>query len=377
MSIEIITVNSSKLKNEFINLPWKIYNKKDYPQWVAPLKISVKELLDTKKNPFYKRADIELFLAKKDNVFVGRIAAIKNNAHNEFWKDQVGFYGFFECINDQDVATQLFNTAESWLKEKGFTSMRGPMNPSTNHEAGLLVNGQDQHPTIMTTWNPSYYINLHTDAMFTGVKDLVAYYIPNDLAQNLPAHVTKYANHMKKNSNITFRNFDMKNFNHELEICYDIYNCAWEENWGFFPMTKEEFMHTAKDMKAIMDPRWAFIAEHEGKPAGFMLALPDINQILKNNRSGRLFPTGLIKLLLGKKFIKTVRIITLGVKKEFRNTGIFSLFTFESFERSKKFNISAGEASWILEDNRPMNRMWQKIGCPLYRKWRIYERPIL
>ena len=374
---EIIKVkDNKKLKKAFINLPWKIYNKKDHPNWVAPLKIAVHENLDTKKNPFYKRADIELFIARKDGKDVGRIAAIKNNAHNEFYNDKTGFYGFFECVNDQEVADKLFQSAQDWLKERNLTSMRGPVNPSTNHECGLLVRGQSQHPTIMTTWNPRYYVDLHENSNLKGVKDLVAYFIGVSHSEALPESVQRYAEKTKKNINITFRDFDMKNFMRDVEIIYDIYNSAWEDNWGFFPMTREEFIYMAKDLKMFLDRRLAFIAEHNGKPAGFMLALPDINYILKYNRSGKLFPTGLLKLLFGRRFLKTVRVITLGVKKEYRNTGLFSLFTVEGFNRAKKYNIMAGEASWILEDNTAMNKPWQRMGCPLYRRWRIFERNI-
>jgi GNAT superfamily N-acetyltransferase len=161
-----------------------------------------------------------------------------------------------------------------------------------------------------------------------------------------------------------------------VDKCFDVYNSAWEKNWGFFPMTKEEFTFAAKDMKMILDPRMAFMAEVDGKAAGFMLAIPDFNYIFKRIPNGKLFPTGIFKLLIGKKLLKTVRIITLGVKPEFRGTGIFALFTYEAFERAKKFGYVAGEASWILEDNAAMNKPWQDLGAPLYRRWRIYEKAI-
>jgi len=375
-SINILTVNTKKLKKEFVNFPWKIYKKKDYPNWVPPLKISVYETLDTIKNPFYKNAEIELFLAKVEGEIVGRIAAIENRAHNQFANDKVGFYGFFESINDQSVADALFVAVKQWLKQRGLTSIRGPVNPSTNHETGLLVRGQSQHPTVMTTWNPLYYVDLHEKANMQKAKDLVAYLIPVERIKNLPPQLIEYTNRLRKSSKVSFRDFDMKNYEREIEICFDIYNSAWEDNWGFFPMTREEFFHMARDMKMVLDPRWAFIAEFDGKPAGFMLALPDINYILKRIPNGKLLPTGILKLLFGRRFLKTVRVITLGVKKEFRRAGIFSLFTVESFTRAKKYNIIAGEASWILEDNVGMNTPWQKLGCPLYRRWRLFEQTI-
>lgn len=375
-TVRIKPVSDKKDLKAFINLPWKIYNSTEHPQWVPPLKIAVKEALDTKKNPFYKRADIQLFLAEKDGKPAGRIAAIENRAHNEFHKDKVGFYGFFESINDPSVADALFDAAGDWLKKRNLSTMRGPMNPSTNHECGLLVRGQSQHPTIMTTWNPKYYIELHEKAGLSPTKDLVAYFLPTEMVTALPEKVVQYAERVKKDMRVKFRDFDVKNFNREVEICFDIYNSAWEKNWGFFPMTREEFFFAAKDMKMILDPRFAFIAEVDGKPAGFMLALPDMNYVFKRIPDGNLFPTGIFKLLVGKRLVRTVRILTLGVKPEFRGSGIFALFTYESFQRAKQAKVLAGEASWILEDNEAMNKPWRDMGAPLYRRWRVYDRAL-
>ena len=366
----------SKSTQRFVDMMWDLYDQKRYPQWVPPLRMAVHEALDTKKNPFYQRAEIRLFLAERQGKIVGRIAAIDNRAYNEFHQDQTGFYGFFESIDDAQVAQTLFDAAAEWLKARGKTTMVGPMNPSTNHECGLLVRGQSQHPTLMTTWNPAYYTDLHENLGFKQAKDLVAYWLPTEKIAALPEKLERYVEKIRKESRITFRDFDVKNFQREVEICYDIYNSAWEKNWGFFPMSREEFFFAAKDMKLALDPEFAFIAEVEGKPAGFMLALPDMNHIFKRIPSGKLFPTGLFKLLLGRKLLKTVRIITLGVKPEFRGSGIFALFTYESFKRAKRRGLVGGEASWILEDNEAMNKPWRDLGAPLYRRWRIYERAL-
>lgn len=374
--IQIIPVTDKKGLKTFIDLTWRLYNFKDHPQWVPPLRVAVKEALDTEHNPFYKRASIQLFLAEKKGKTVGRIAAIENRAHNEFHGDKTGFYGFFECTDDQDVANALFDAAAEWLAKRGLTSMQGPMNPSTNHECGLLVRGQSQHPTIMTTWNPKYYETLHDNAKLKGAKDLVAYYLATEKASALPPKVINYAEKFRKESGFVFRNFDVKNFNRDVDVCFDIYNSAWEKNWGFFPMTREEFAYAAKDMKMILNPEFAFIAEKDGKPAGFMLALPDFNYVFKRIPNGKLFPTGIFKLLIGKRMLKTVRIITLGVKPEYRGSGIFALFTYESFLRAQRTGTVAGEASWILEDNEAMNKPWRDLGAPLYRRWRIYERAL-
>jgi GNAT superfamily N-acetyltransferase len=375
--ITIREVSGKKGTDEFIDVMWKIYDQKTFPTWVPPLRMSVYENLDTVKNPFYKRAELKMFIAERNGKVVGRIAAIDNQGHNEFHNEKTGFYGFFESIDDQAVANSLFTTAETWLKSRGLNKMMGPMNPSTNHECGLLVRGQSQHPTIMTTWNPKYYETLHDQFGLTKAKDLVAYIIAREKNAGLPPKVVSYVKRLREqNSRVTFRDFNVKDFKNEVKRCFEIYNSAWEKNWGFFPMTEEEFGFAAKDMKMILDPRMAFVAEVDGKPAGFMLAIPDLNHVFKRIPSGKLLPTGIFKLLIGKKMVKQTRIVTLGVKPEFRGSGIFALFTFEAFERAHKYGYLAGEASWILEDNAAMNKPWQDLGAPLYRRWRIYEKPL-
>jgi len=377
-AVNIISVTDKAGKKKFIDFPFRLYDRKneEFKNWVPPLRMAQMEVLDTAHNPFYKRAQIQLFMAERDGKVVGRIAAIKNDAHIDYHKEQVGHYGFFECINDQSVANALFDAASQWVKSKGLKVLRGPMNPSTNHTCGLLVRGQSQHPTIDTTWNPKYYEELHDKAGFVKAKDLVAYWLPTDKGVDLPPKVVKYADRLQKDTSITFRDFNLKDFENEVKICFDVYNSAWEDNWGFVPMNWEEFQFAAKDMKMALDPHFAFIAMKEGKPAGFMLALPDLNHIFKRIPNGRLFPTGLFKILIGKKMLKTVRILTLGVKKEYRHGGIFALFTVESFRRAKKYGIVGGEPSWILEDNEGMNKPWRDLGAPLYRRWRIYDREV-
>lgn len=400
MLIKIVEINPEYKKdlNRFIDLNWKVYDrekseqrekrengnqkeqneqKEDYNMWVPPLRISMARLLDVKNNPFYHNAKIKLFIATCDGQDVGRVAAIINHAHNQFHNENVGHYGFFESINNQEVANSLFIAVEKYLKENGAEKMLGPFSPSTNYECGLLIRGQSQHPTIQTTWNPRYYQTLHEEYGLTTAKDLVAYALPIKLANSVPEKVSQKAKKIIKDSNFTFRDFDLKNFDREVDIFYQIYNSAWEKNWGFVPMGREEFRYIAEDMKMILDPRFTFFVEKDGVPAGFMLALPDINHILKRIKNGRLLPTGIFKLLIGRRFLKSVRILALGVRPEFRKEGIFALFTYESFRRGVKYKILGGEASWILEDNEEMNRPWKEMGAPLYRRWRIYQKDLL
>ena len=377
MSLEIVRVQSKREFARFIDLPWQIYDAKEYPRWIPPLRLAVIDALDEKKNPFYKRASRELFLAVRDGRDVGRIAAIQNQAHNEFHEDKVGFFGFFEAYQDQEATDALFSAASRWLGARGLDTMRGPMSPSTNHEAGLLVDGYQHEPTIMTTWNPPYYDELCVGAGLAKSKDLLAYSLPmRDPNYDLPERFSEHAKRALSRNNLVFRDIDLGKFQRELEICWDIYNSAWEKNWGFIPMSKDEFIYMAKEMKMLLIPQFAFIAEVDGVPAGFMLVLPDFNQIFKRIPNGKLLPTGIFKLLLGKKKLRGFRLILLGTKPEFRSRSIFQLFVHEIFRRGRAYDALDVELSWILEDNVLMNRPIVALGASEYRRWRIYDRAI-
>lgn len=378
MSVELIPADSSRDLRRFIDLPWKIYNHSDHPQWVPPLRIAVRDALDAKGNPFYKNADRQLFLALRNGKPVGRIAAIENRAHNAFHRDRVGFFGFFECENDPETASVLFKGAEQWLRERGLDVMRGPMNPSTNHECGMLIRGFRWHPMIMTTWNPRYYPTLLDSLGFVKAKDLLAYFFPMEGERpfEMPDRYRTHAERALRGKSLAFRNIDLKQFKNEVERCWEIYNSAWDANWGFVPMSKESFLHEAQVLKYIIWPDFAFIAEVDGQPAGFMIIVPDFHHAFKAVGNGRLLPTGLFKLLAAKRRLRSGRIMILGAKEEFRKRGIFALFAHEMFRRGRAFGAVGAEASWILEDNDKLNRPLQALGAKEYRRWRIYDRPI-
>ena len=377
MSLEIVPVQTRRQFKEFIGLPWRIYDPNKYPRWVPPLRLMVQDALDTKKNPFYSRATRALWLAFKDGEPVGRIAAIENPMHNEFHHDRVGFFGFFESIDDPAVASMLIKVAEGWLSSRGLEVIRGPMSPSTNQECGLLVGGYDEHPMFLTTWNPPYYESLLVAAGLSPVKDLLGYKIKlDDPSFRLSPSYDEHAKRALERSKVVFRSLDLGNFDAEVNTWFDIYNSAWEENWGFVPMSREEFVHMAKELKPLLDPRFALVAEVGGKPAGMLLVVLDYNEIFKRIPKGKLLPTGLFKLLLGKKHLRSGRIILLGVKKEHRTRSIFQLFLREIVRRGVETGVVHGEASWVLEDNLLMNRPLVAMGAQAYRRWRIYERAL-
>ena len=372
MNIEIKTVQTKKELNAFIKLPWKVY--KNDPHWVPPLILDMKKILNKKKNPFFNHSDAELFLAQKDGEVVGRVAAIINNNHNNTHNEKTGFFGFFECLNKPEAAKELLNSAEAWVKEKGMTSFRGPTNFSTNDTCGFLTEGFDLSPAIMMTYNPKYYLNFIKESGLNKVKSFYAYYLHHNTP--MPERFINFAKKTLQDKSLRFRNINMKDFKNEVEIIQQIYNDAWENNWGFVPMEKAEFTHMAKDLKPVVDPDIIFIAEVDGEPAGFSLALPDYNQILKNI-NGRLLPFGIFKLLLNKKKITAVRVITLGVRHKFqKKRGLAPAFYYETYMRGINKGYSSGEFSWILEDNVLMNRALEGIGAKVYKKYAMYEKNI-
>jgi GNAT superfamily N-acetyltransferase len=377
MSFEVIPVERSRDLSAFIDVSWHIPDAVQHPQWVPPLRMMVRDLLDTKSNPFYRQADRMLFIARRNGKPLGRIAAIENRAHNSFHDDRVGFFGFFEAV-DLDVARALLQSAEDWLRARGLTSIRGPMNPSTNHDCGLLVEGFDQHPQFLTSWNPPSYEGLIRGAGLAPAKDLLAYWLPYaDPAHQPPPKLEALAQRAAERAKLTFRDLEPARFWEDVASCWEIYNSAWERNWGFVPMSRDEFMHMAKSLKPLLIPQFAFLAEVDGAPAGFMLCVPDFNLVFKRIPNGRLFPFGLGKIFLGKSRLRTGRIIALGIKEEFRSGSILPVFMYESRRRALAYGSTGAEASWVLEDNQSVRQPIEAWGGRVYRRWRIFERPIV
>jgi hypothetical protein len=378
VTVQISSATSRRDVARFIDVPWHLFDRKKYPQWVPPLRLAVRDAIDDRKNPFYRNADRRLFIATRDGKPVGRIAAIENRAHNRFHEDRVGFFGFFESADDGAVANALFDAAGDWLRQRGLDTMRGPMNPSTNHECGLLVEGFRFQPMFMTAWNPRYFTKLMDGAGFVKAKDLLAYYIPLTGKRPfvLPERFAAHARRAIAESGVTFRDIDLRHFQREIDICWDIYNSAWEKNWGFVPMVRDEFVHMARDLRPLLLPNFAFIAEVRGKPAGVMINLPDYSHALLKIGNGRLLPTGIFTMLAARKKLRSGRLMVLGVKAEHRTRSVFALFAYELYRRAIEYGAIGGEASWILEDNTSMVRPMEAMGAKVYRKWRIYDRPI-
>ena len=366
--IDVVAANNPKALKQFIELPYRLY--RNTPNWVPPLRIAVKELLDKEKHPFYKDADAEFFVAQKDGQIVGRVAAILDKAHNRFHEENAGFFGFFECINDQAVADALLQQARRWVSDRGAKFLRGPVNPSTNYECGLLVDGFDSDPMVMMTYNPEYYPQLLEKAGLRKSKDLLAW-LSNANVIDLKK-IGRVADKVLQSNGVKVRPIDMKNFDADVEKVWDVYNSAWEKNWGFIPMSKEEFKLQGKEMKQILKPELVLIGEVEGRVVGFALALPDINQALKPAQ-GKLLPTGLLKILYYQRLVKSVRVLALGVVQEYRSSGLAAGFYATLVRNARKLGYGDCEMSWTLEDNVLMNRSLEVMGAKRYKTYRIYD----
>lgn len=364
-------------RKRFIQLAWDI-NAKD-PAWVPPLRLTVEDNLDTKKNPFYKHARIRCWNAYRSGSLVGRIAAVVDDRHNEFHKEQTGFWGFFECVNDALVSQKLFAVAEEWIRKQGMKVARGPANPSLNHEAGLVVNAFERAPYVMMTHNWPYYVDLVEKAGYAKAKDLLAF---DMTPADFDPRVMRIAEKVKARGKVEIRPINMKKFAEEVQIIREIYNGAWEKNWGFVPVDDAEFKHLAKQLKDVVWPEFCQIGFVNGKPIGFSLSLPDLNQVLKDIPSGKLLPFGIFKLLNGlrpkAKKIDRVRVITLGVIPEFRSSGLASVFYYEAYKAAKDMNLHGpSEMSWILEDNRDMISAIESFaGRPAYKTFRLYDKAL-
>lgn len=365
----IHAVKTRRDLKRFIKFPWKIY--RDYPNWVPPLIVDRLKLLDEKKNPFFKHAEMQLFLAERDGELVGRIGAIIDHNYIEFHQEKVGFFGFFESVDDFSVAKALLDAAQSWLGEHGMPKMIGPMNPSTNNEVAVLIDGFQHRPSILMTYNPPYYAALLERCGLKKAKDLYCYHLEKDKV--LSEKLVRIAEAVRKRENLTVRPANMKKFDDEIELVKEVYNRTWTHNWGFVPWTDEEFEYIARDLKQILIPDLLLIAEVNSKAIGFSVSLPDIGRALQKVRHGRLLPFGILKLLWYSRKANSVRVVILGVVPEYQKRGVDGVLYYETWKRGTDLGFQEGEAGWVLEDNLMMNRAVELMQGDRYKTYRIYE----
>ncbi|UCD65050.1 MAG: GNAT family N-acetyltransferase [Candidatus Zixiibacteriota bacterium] len=373
-TLEIVEVESASQLRQFIRYPKRLYAGDG--NYVPPLDAERKEFFHRDKNPFFKTASVKLFLALRNREVVGRIATCVNYAHNQFHEEQVGFFGFFDCPDDYEVASMLLKVAMITLKRAGMEKMRGPMNFSTNHECGFLVEGFDSPPAVMMTYNRSYLPKLAEKFGLKKVMDLHAYVLSAD--DPIPERIQNVVEKVAARSNVRLRSLRMSQFDEEILRIREVYNGAWQANWGFVPMDEDEFNYTARNLKQIVDPALVFIAEHDGRPVAFSLALPNINQALIH-LNGRLFPLGLLKLFWHTRIrnkIDGLRLVTFGVVPEFQKRGIDSALYIATYKKGIERGYRWAELSWVLETNDLMLRAMEQMGARPYKKYRIAELPL-
>jgi GNAT superfamily N-acetyltransferase len=370
-ALDVRPVASKRELDIFIKLPWRLYRNE--PNWVPPLLFDRKRFLDRSRNPFFKHAEVEFFLAWRGDQPVGRITAQIDRNFNEFQHHEWGMFGFFECENDPEAAAALLSAASDWLAARGRDRMVGPMNFTTNDECGVLIEGYDQLPTILTDWHHPYYPGLIEGAGLTKAMDLYMWSLDVTQREHVHPAIWRVAAEVESKYGITVRNMRKKDMEAEIGRFLQVYNAAWERNWGFVPLTEEEVRHYAKDLKQILDENWAFIAEKDGEPVGAALTLPDYNQVFKH-LNGRLLPFGWAKFLWYKRKIDRVRVFALGVKPEYQHTGVGAKLYEMHWDAGERTGQGRGETGWTLESNKAMNRAMERMGGTIVRRYRVYER---
>ena len=372
-SLRVVEAKTFFQRRAFLNFPFKLY--KDDPYWVPNIRMDEKGLVGFSKTPFYERNSCQAFLAYRGKEVVGRIVAILNVGHLERYNDGVGFFGFFESIDDQEVADALFDTAAAWLKERGCGTMRGPANPSLNHTVGLLIEGFDSSPFFMMTYNPEYYIRLFDNYGFVKAQDLFSFWGEIDM---LPKVREKYLGKCLKIEEMTgakVRYVDIKHFGRDVEAFLGIYNRSLTNTWGFVPFSDAELKDMAFGMKFLIVPDLVVAVELDGKIVGAVFCLPDYNPRIRAIK-GKLFPFGFIRLLRRKKDLKRIRILSTNVLPEYQMLGLGLVLVNALVPRVLNWGIQEAEFSWVLESNQYSRGSLERGGAVINKRFRVYDKPI-
>ncbi|MEN6484326.1 MAG: acyl-CoA N-acyltransferase [Syntrophobacteraceae bacterium] len=370
--IRIITAEGGSELKDFIDLPWRIYAA--YPKWVPPLKKEVRRMLDSRLHPFWEFSERILFLARRGSETVGRIAGIIDGHHNEFHGEQMGIWGFFECADDPDAAAALFSSVETWVRRKGMTFVRGPLNPSINYEAGLLIEGFDHPSALMMAYNPPYYPELVESCGFTKEKDLFTFMVNG--TYQLPEWLDRLAERMAQKKGIHIRSFRLEDPASEFALIREIFNDCWSGNWGYVPLSDNETLEMGKSMVRIGDPDLAFFIYYEDEPAGVCVILPDINPLLKR-LNGRIGLQGLLKVLLYRREITGLRGLLFGIREKYRQLGLPVLafrHLYEVVRKKEKYRYL--ELGWTLEDNDAINLLVEEAGAKIHKKYGLFRKSL-
>jgi GNAT superfamily N-acetyltransferase len=376
-SVSIKPVRSKRELKRFVKVPFGLH--RDHPQWVAPLVFERMEFLNRKKNPWFEHAEVELFIAERGGEPVGRISAQIDHRWDQFQGGSDAMFGFFETAEDPEVAAALLGAATEWARGKGRGRILGPMDFTTNDEIGILIEGYERRPMILEPWHPPYYRELIESEGFGKVMDVQMWELQfGDLkeGERFDPSIHAAAEKALHEEGIAIRNMNKRDMAGEVRRFMDVYNEAWGDNWGFVPITDAEVEFQAKNLKQVIDEDWAYMAEKDGEVIGAALTLPDINQVLAK-LNGRLLPFGWVRFLLGKGKIDQLRVLALGVKHEYRHSGVAAGLYLKHLETAARPGaIEGGEMGWILETNGPMNRAMEGMGGKIVKKYRVYEKPL-
>jgi GNAT superfamily N-acetyltransferase len=376
-SVSIRPVRTRRELKRFVKVPFQLH--RDHPQWVPPPIFDRMQFLDRRKNPYFEHAEAEYFVAEREGEPVGRITAQVDERWDEHQGGRDGMFGFFESVEDGEVARALLEAAEDWLRDRGRDRVLGPMDFTTNDEVGVLIEGFELRPMILQNWHPRFYRELFEGLGYAKEIDLLMWYL--ELGQlkegdQFAPEIHAAASKALREEGISIRNIDKGNLSEEMRRFTEVYNEAWADNWGFVPPTEAEVEFHAKLLKQVIDENWAFIAEREGDTIGVALTLPDINQALAK-MGGRLLPFGWLKFLLARRKIDRVRVFALGVKHDYRHSGVAAGLYLKHLETASPEGVPGGETGWILETNKPMNRAMEGMGGKVVKRYRIYGKALV
>jgi GNAT superfamily N-acetyltransferase len=375
VTLEIRPVVSRRDLRRFIALPSALYRNE--PRWIAPLRSDERKRLDRARNPFFEHAEAEYLLAWRDGSPVGRISAHIDHRFNEFQQNSWGMFGFFECEDSHESAHALIEAAAEWLRARDRDLMVGPMDFTTNDECGLLIEGHERPPIILSAWHHPYYRALLEAEGLEKAMDLLMWSLHISGRGRVRDAIWRSAGRAEAEHGIIVRRLRKRELDTEVTRFLEVYNAAWERNWAAVPLSEREVRHYAKDLRPILDENWAFIAERAdtGEVVGAALTLPDYNQVLAHLH-GRLLPLGWAKALYWRRRIDAVRVFALGVKPDYQHTGVAARFYQLHFEAAERTRQKGGEMGWILETNRPMNRAMEGMGGEIVRRFRVYQRSL-
>jgi len=371
MSFIVEPIRSGRDMQTFIRFPLQLYRGDPF---YTPHLLQERKQFFSAANPLFEFTEAEYFLARDARGrVVGRVSAHVNHRYNDFWRERTGFFGFFECVEDLQVASKLMDEVEASHRRRGLDTVRGPFNFSTNEECGFLAKGFDRPPAIMMPYSRRYYLDFMEALGYSSAKELLAYeYVSGG---SIPEHLIRFSERLSQRTHAVVRCLDMRRFEHEVAAAFRLYNSAWEENWGFVPMTEAEFQYAARELKPIIEPELGLIVEMDGVAVGFSLALPDYAIVLRRMK-GRVWPFGWWHFLWGRRSIHRARVLLLGVVRHRRRLGLDLLLYYETFRRGLARGYYEGEMSWILDDNWLMRRALERMGAQVGKVYRIYEKKL-